>query len=68
MKKNMSGADRMIRIIVAISIGVLHWQGIIQGTFAYVLYAIAGIFILTSFVSFCPLYALAGLNTCKIEK
>lgn len=68
MKKNMGGADRIIRIIIAAVIGLLYWQGMIEGTLAYVLMAVGGIFLLTSFVSFCPLYAIVGLNTCKVKK
>lgn len=64
MTKNMGGADRIIRIVIAAVIGVLYWQGIIEGTLAYVLLALAAVFVLTSFVSFCPLYKLVGLNTC----
>ena len=63
----MGGADRIIRFAVAVVIGLLYWQGIIEGTLAYVLFAVAGIFVLTSFVSFCPLYSLVGLNTCKVK-
>ena len=65
MKKNMGGADRMIRILIAVVIGILYYQKIIDGTLAYVLLALAAIFVLTSFVSFCPLYSLLGLNTSK---
>ncbi len=68
MKKNMGSMDRIIRILVSVVVGLLYWQGIVEGALAYVLFAVAGIFILTSFVSFCPLYALVGLNTCKIKK
>tara|TARA_R110002167_G_scaffold125448_11_gene305601 strand:- start:532 stop:741 length:210 start_codon:yes stop_codon:yes gene_type:complete len=68
MKKNMGGADRMIRIAVAVIIGILYWQKIIDGTLAYVLLALAAIFVLTSFMSFCPLYTLFGMNTCKVDK
>jgi len=67
MKKNMGGADRIIRIGLALVVGILYWQGIIGGTLAYVLMAAAGIFVLTSLVSFCPLYTLVGLNTCKVK-
>ncbi len=67
MKKNMGGADRIIRLVLAALVGVLYWQGIIEGTLAYVLIAAAGIFTLTSFISFCPLYSLVGLNTCKVK-
>ena len=68
MKKNMGGTDRMIRFIIADVIGVLYWQKIIDGTLAYVLLTLAGIFVLTSFVSFCPLYSIVGLNTCKTKE
>jgi len=68
MKKNMGGADRIVRFIIAALIGLLYWQGIIEGTLAYVLLAAAGIFVLTSFISFCPLYSIVGLNTCKVKQ
>ena len=64
MKKNMGGTDRVIRIFIAIVVIVLFWQGIISGTLGYVLLALSAIFVLTSFISFCPLYTLLGLNTC----
>jgi hypothetical protein len=67
MKKNMGGVDRIIRIILAVVIGVLYWQGIVEGTLAYVLMAVAAIFVLTSFVSFCPLYRIVNLNTCEVK-
>ncbi|MEY8849205.1 DUF2892 domain-containing protein [Psychroserpens sp. XS_ASV72] len=67
MKANMGKADRFIRIALAILVVVLYWNGNIQGTLAYVLLAFAAIFLLTSFVSFCPLYTLLGINTCKTK-
>ncbi|MEO0902157.1 MAG: DUF2892 domain-containing protein [Bacteroidota bacterium] len=68
MKKNMGGLDRIVRFIVAAIIAVLYFTGTITGTFAYVLLALGAIFVVTSFISFCPLYALVGLNTCKMKK
>lgn len=65
MKKNMNNIDRSIRLIVAITIAVLFWQEIIQGALGYTLLVVAGVFALTSFVSFCPLYTLLGLKTSK---
>ena len=65
MKKNMGSTDKIIRIIVAIIIGVLYYTNVISGTVAIVLGAFALIFVLTSFISFCPLYVLLGINTCK---
>ena len=65
MKKNMGGADRTIRILLALGVGALYYFNVITGTLAYVLLALAAIFVLTSFISFCPLYTLFGINTCK---
>lgn len=68
MKKNMGSTDKVVRILIAVVIAILYWQGIIAGSLAYVLLSLAAIFVLTSLVSFCPLYTLVGLNTCKVKK
>ncbi len=67
MKENMGGVDRAIRAVMPIGVGALYYFDVISGTIAYVLLALAAIFLLTSFVSFCPLYSIFGLNTCKIK-
>ena len=67
MKKNMGNADRVIRFIVAAVIGVLYYTGTITGTLGIVLLVLAGIFVLTSFVSFCPLYVPFGISTCATK-
>jgi len=63
----MGGADRTIRVILALGVGALYYFNVITGTLAYILLALAVIFVLTSFVSFCPLYTLFGINTCKVK-
>ncbi|MDY2588458.1 YgaP family membrane protein [Winogradskyella aquimaris] len=65
MKKNMGNLDKGIRIVVAIGIALLYYFNVIEGTLAYVLMALAIVFLLTSFISFCPLYLPFGWNTCK---
>ena len=67
MKKNMGLADKSIRVIIAFVIAVLYFTDTISGTMALVLGAFAAIFIITSFISFCPLYAPFGISTCKKE-
>jgi hypothetical protein len=67
MKKNMGSADKLIRVLIAVAIAVLYYLGKIEGTLALVLLAFALIFLLTSLVSFCPLYTIFGINTCKKE-
>lgn len=64
----MGSTDRIIRFIIAIAVSVLYFTGTITGTFGIVLLVIAGVFLLTSLISFCPLYALVGLNTCPVKK
>lgn len=67
MKKNMGTVDRVIRILVAVIIAVLYFANVISGAIAIILLIVAGIFIVTSFLGFCPLYILFGLSTRKKE-
>jgi hypothetical protein len=68
MKKNMGSADKIIRILIAIAIVVLYWQGIISGTLGIVLLVVAGVFVAVSFIGSCPLYPIFGFNTCKVKE
>lgn len=68
MTKNMGSADKIIRVIIAAVVGILYFTGTISGTIGIVLLVLAGVFVLTSMVSFCPLYAPFGIKTCKIAK
>lgn len=61
----MGSADRIIRILVAISVIALYFGNIISGITAIILLLLAGVFILTSFMSFCPLYWPFGIATTK---
>jgi len=68
MKKNMGTADRIIRVMVAVIILILYLTNVISGTLCLILLVIAAIFTLTSIVSFCPLYTLFGISTCRNKK
>lgn len=63
----MGNADRIIRLLIAAVIAVLYFTNILTGTVGIVLLVLAGVFVLTSLVSFCPLYALFGINTCAAK-
>ncbi|MFN1836161.1 DUF2892 domain-containing protein [Balneola sp. MJW-20] len=65
MKKNMGNTDRVLRTIIALIAGLLYFSGTVTGTIGIIMLVFAGIFLLTSLVSFCPLYAPFGINTCK---
>jgi hypothetical protein len=64
MKMNMGNADRIIRLLAAAAITILFFTNIITGTIGIVLLVLAAIFVLTSLVGFCPIYAMIGVNTC----
>ena len=65
MNRNMSNIDRVIRIVVAALFAYLYFGGIVTGALGIVLVVVAGVFLLTSLVSFCPLYSLFKLSTHK---
>ena len=65
MKKNMGNADRIIRTLLAILFAVLYFTDVISGTVGVILLVLGIIFVLTSFVSFCPLYLPFGLSSRK---
>ena len=68
MKKNMSNADRIIRIILAAVFAYLYFGGVVTGTLGIVLLVLGGVFVLTSLISSCPLYSIFGISTCPVER
>lgn len=65
MKKNMGSADKITRILFAIIIAMLYFTNQITGVAAIVLGLFAVVFLLTSLVGFCPLYAPFKISTLK---
>ena len=65
MKKNMGSLDKTLRILVAVAVAILYYTNVISGTTAIVLGVLAIVLVITSFLSFCPLYLPFGINTCK---
>jgi hypothetical protein len=68
MNKNMGNLDKLIRVLLAMVFVILYLTGAVAGTLGLALVAIAVLFVLTSLVSFCPLYTIFGINTCSIKK
>ena len=64
----MGSADRVIRFIIAAIVVILYFTGTVSGTLGIVLLVLAGVFLLTSFISFCPLYAPFGIRTCSVKE
>ena len=65
MKSNMGTTDKIIRISIAVLVAILYFTKVIPGTLGIILMVLAVVFVLTSLISFCPLYTILGINTCK---
>lgn len=61
----MGKADKTTRLLVAAIIIILFFTNVITGTLGIVLLGLSAVFLLTSIISFCPLYILFGINTCS---
>jgi hypothetical protein len=68
MKANMGTTDKIIRLLLAAVFATLFFTETVSGTIGIVLLVLAIVFTLTSFVSFCPLYAPFGISTCTTKK
>ncbi len=64
----MGTIDKTIRLIVAIVFAVLYFTNTVTGILGIVLVVLGAVFVLTSLISFCPLYLPFGINTCKTKK
>lgn len=61
MKANVGGIDKILRIVLGLALiawaltggPVWAWVGVIP--------------LATALISFCPLYAIIGMNTCKAK-
>lgn len=65
MTRNMGNVDRGLRVVLALVVAALYANGTLSGVTATVLGVLAVVFVLTSAVSFCPLYLPFGLSTRK---
>jgi Inner membrane protein YgaP-like, transmembrane domain len=65
VKKNMGGTDRSIRVIAALVIAALVLTRRVGGIPAIVLGIVAGAFVATGLLGWCPAYLPLGMSTCK---
>ncbi|MBA4850634.1 DUF2892 domain-containing protein [Emticicia sp. BO119] len=66
--KNLGKIDRIIRLMVSVVLIVLYYTDVVSGTWGILAMVVASIFVVTSLVSFCPLYTIFGINTCSVKK
>jgi hypothetical protein len=65
MKKNVNSIDKVIRVLLAVVLGILIFTNQITGILAIIFGVLAVVLLLTSFLSFCPIYAMLNLSTLK---
>ncbi|MFT5512226.1 MAG: membrane-bound ClpP family serine protease [Bacteroidia bacterium] len=65
MINNMGSTDRLVRLVLAVVLLVLFFADVISGTIGIIGLVVAGIFVVTSFVRFCPLYWPFGISSAK---
>jgi hypothetical protein len=65
MKANIGFVDKTVRILIAIGLLMFYFTGIISGTLSIILLISAAILLITSFISFCPIWYLLGISTRK---
>jgi Na+(H+)/acetate symporter ActP len=68
MKKNMGTLDRIIRVLLAIVVLILYLAGSISGVAAIILGIFAVVFVITSAIGYCPLYAPLKISTVGKSK
>jgi hypothetical protein len=67
MKKNVGTIDIVMRLLIAALLIILNFTNVITGPLAIIIWIFAGILILTSILSFCPIWYLVSFNTRKKE-
>jgi hypothetical protein len=68
MKPNMGTIDKILRITLAVVAVVLYFTNVVTGTLGIIVLVVAAMLVLTSLISFCPLYPVLGINTGKKKK
>ena len=68
MKKNVGSIDKVVRLLLAAILIVLFITNVVTGVLGYIFLALALVFVLTSLINFCPIWAIFGVNTCPAKK
>ena len=68
MKINVGSIDKVIRIIIAVVAIYVAYKGMVASPWTFVLYAVAAIMVLTALAGRCPIFAIFGINSCKIKE
>jgi hypothetical protein len=67
MLHNVGKIDRLIRVVLAIVLLVIYLADFLEGSWNTAFLVGAAVLFMTSLNGCCPLYALLGFGTCKID-
>jgi hypothetical protein len=65
MKTNVGSVDKIVRIVLAALFAILYFTHVVEGTLGIILLVVAGVFLVTSLIGFCPIWAILGTNTSR---
>lgn len=65
MKANLGLADKVVRVTIAVLVTVLFFTEIISGSMVFISLIVATTLLITSSISYCPVYGACGINTKK---
>ncbi|MEO8591402.1 MAG: DUF2892 domain-containing protein [Flavobacteriales bacterium] len=63
MKINMANWDRVLRVSIAGIIAALYFTGVLSGALGIALLVLAAVFVVSSALGVCPIYALLSNGT-----
>ncbi len=67
MKANVGGIDRIVRLVAGLALIAVGALGLFASPWNIVAMGAGAVFVLTSVVSFCPLYTILGINSCPVK-
>lgn len=65
MKANLGLIDKVVRVAIAVLVTVLFFTEIISGIMVFISLIVAVVLLITSSMSYCPVYGVCGINTKK---
>ena len=68
MARNVGPEDRIVRIVVALVLGVLIYMGTLDGTAAIIAGVVAVYLLVTGLLTRCLVYSAAGIDTAVQEQ
>lgn len=67
MIANVGSTDRIIRILLGITLIALGATHVVTGSLAFAGYVVGGIALATGAIRYCGAYSLLGISTCPLK-